>query len=350
MPLPVSDRVRALIGYVPGEQPTDARLVKLNTNENPYPPSPRVRSAIREAADGALNRYPSPLADALRVAAAEVYGVAPSQVLAGNGSDELLAICLRACATEGARVAYAMPSYSLYRTLAALAGAEAVEIEIEHVPPAGAFPIPEQLVAADAAVKFVCHPNSPFGCPVDLQRLAALCEHSRGLVVCDEAYVDFGAESALGLLSSHPNLLVLRTFSKSFSLAGVRLGLAFAAPELIAELLKVKDSYNVSRLALAAGVAALEDVAWMQSNVARVRGTRERVVGALRRGGYSVADSVANFVWLDCGSAGGRVTYERLRAASVLVRYFDQDRLRSGVRVTVGTDQEMDAFLAALLA
>jgi histidinol-phosphate aminotransferase len=345
---PVSERIRALVGYVPGEQPTDTRLIKLNTNENPYPPSPRVRAALRAAAEGALNRYPSPSGDALRKCAARVYGLAENQVLAGNGSDELLAICLRATVTEGAAVAYATPSYSLYRTLAALTGAAPIEVEIDAATESGTCPIPGGLVQAPAVVKFVCHPNSPFGVPVDLGRIAEICTNSRGLVVSDEAYVDFGAESALRLLPSHPNLVVLRSFSKSFSLAGLRLGLAFGAPELIRELAKVKDSYNVSRLALAAGVAALEDLEWMRSNVERIRATRERVVRTVRSRGYRVPDSAANFFWLDCAARGGRDVYEQLRRAGVLVRYFDQDRLRSGVRVTVGTDSEMDAFLAAL--
>ena len=348
MSTPVSRRIAALTGYVPGEQPTDVRLVKLNTNENPYPPSPRVRATLREAAGGDLNRYPSPLADALRDRAAAVYRLQPDQVIAGNGSDELLAICLRACTTEGSRVAYTMPSYSLYRTLAALAGAEAVEVQTPEIPPSESFVLPDEFVDVEAEVKFICHPNSPFGAPVDIERVAVVCEHTRGLVVCDEAYVDFGARSALPLLAEYPNLLILRTFSKSFSLAGLRLGLAFAAPELVAELVKVKDSYNVSRLSLAAGVAALEDVAWMEGNVAKIRATRTRVIEAVRSAGYTVPGTQANFFWLECRE-GGRAVYERLRAAGVLVRYFDQDRLRSGVRVTVGTDDEMDAFLRALL-
>jgi len=346
---PVSRRVAALKGYVPGEQPTDARLVKLNTNENPYPPSPHVRTALKEAAEGALNRYPTPLADALRERAAAVYGVTPEQVIAGNGSDELLAICLRACTTEGSRVAYTMPTYSLYRTLVAVAGARAIEIETSDVPPSTSFVLPDAFVDADAEVKFICHPNSPFGTPVDIERIATVCEQTSGLVVCDEAYVDFGGASALRLLPHHPNLLVLRTFSKSFSLAGLRLGLAFAAPGLVAELVKVKDSYNVSRLALAAGVAALADIAWMEANVARIRATRARVIDSVRAAGYTVPRTKANFFWLECGSTGGRAVYERLRAAGVLVRYFDEERLRSGVRVTVGTDEEMDVFLSALL-
>jgi histidinol-phosphate aminotransferase len=350
MTVRVSPRIARLQGYVPGEQPTDARLVKLNTNENPYPPSPRVRAALRAEADGALNRYPSPMGDALRAKAAEHYGVEPDCVLAGNGSDELLSMCLRACVCEGDRVAYAVPTYSLYRTLAAIAGAATVEVPVAELPPRATFPIPDALADAAAALTFVANPNSPYGAPTDLEALSRLCLRTPGVVVADEAYVDFAsaAASALVLLARHRNLVVLRTFSKSFSLAGLRLGLAFAAPDLIAELAKVKDSYNVSRLALAAGVAALDDAAWMHANARRLCATRDRVIAALRERGWSPCDSAANFFWLECGSAGGRATYARLREQGVLVRYFDDGPLRSGVRVTVGTDAEMDRFLEAV--
>jgi histidinol-phosphate aminotransferase len=346
-PLPISPRIAALAGYVPGEQPTDPRIVKLNTNENPYPPSPRVAEAIGAEAQR-LNRYPSPMADALRAAAADLYGVAPEQVLAGNGSDELLMICVRACASEGDAIAYATPTYSLYRTLAAVAGARSVEIPFADIAPATALPLPRELFDADAALVFVCNPNSPLGAPVALGEVSALCSRTRGLVVSDEAYVDFGGASALELLGRHRNLVVLRTLSKSFSLAGLRLGLAFGDAAVIAELAKVKDSYNVSRLAIAAGTAAIRDHAWMRANVARVVATRERVVAALGARGFGVVPSAANFFWMDCGAEGGRAVYERLRSRGVLVRFFDEDRLRGGVRISVGTDEEMDRLLAAL--
>jgi histidinol-phosphate aminotransferase len=350
VPVPVSERIARLSGYVPGEQPRDTRLVKLNTNENPYPPSPRVEEALARAAAGGLNRYPSPMADALRDAAAALYGIAPEQVLAGNGSDELLAMCMRACLTDGDRVAYAVPSYSLYRTLAALHGAQAIEVATAALPPRERFPIPDALASSGAKVIFVCNPNSPFGAPVARADIARLCASTDALVVSDEAYVDFGGESALAILAEHPNLIVLRTFSKSFSLAGLRLGLAFGSAPLMAELAKVKDSYNVSRLAIAAGVAALEDAAWMRANVERVCATRERVIAALRAAGHVVAPSAANFFWLECAGETGAQLLARLRAKSVLVRYFDEPRLRTGVRVTVGTDAEMDRFLEATLS
>ncbi len=331
MKIPVRKSVAGMSGYVPGEQPADGSLVKLNTNENPYPPSPRVAEAVTAEVAGAMNLYPRPMADELRSKAAEVYGLDPSQVLAGNGSDELLAIAVRAATVEGESLAFAEPTYSLYETLAAIAGAHVVALD-------------EQ-----ARVTFVCNPNSPTGAAVPRQEIEAIAGGSEGIVIADEAYVDFGADTAIPLLDSYSNLLVVRSFSKSFSLAGLRLGLAFGDSALIAELAKVKDSYNVSRLAVAAGVAALDDYAWMQANVARVKATRDRVVEELRGKGIRVADSQANFFWMECDGESGRSVHERLRAAGILVRYFDRSDLAAGVRVTVGTDEQMDAFVAALL-
>ncbi len=340
----VAPRIAALHGYVPGEQPSDAeRVIKLNTNENPYPPSPRVATAVADAASR-LALYPAPLADPLREAAAARYGVDPEQVLVGNGSDELLAICLRACACDGGSVAYPVPTYSLYATLASIEGARAIEVPMEP----GAD-LPEALLMSGADVIFLCSPNSPYGTPIRLNEIARAAERAPGLVVADEAYVDFGGESALELLVDHPNLLVLRSFSKSFSLAGLRLGLAFASAALIAELAKVKDSYNVSRLAIAGGVAALNDYEWMTGSVQKVARTRDRVIETLRARGYRIEDSRANFFWLDCGDDGGDVVSRRLRDRGILVRFFDTPVLRSGVRVTVGTDEDMDAFLGAML-
>lgn len=338
----VTNRVAALGGYTPGEQPNDGDgVVKLNTNENPYPPSPRVAQAVARECSR-LNLYPSPLADLLRSKAAERYRVSPDQVLAGNGSDELLAICLRACAGETGSVAYATPTYSLYSTLVAIAGARPAEIRGRDAE------VWEQLETADANVSIVCSPNSPSGEQADLERVRRLAARSDGLVLVDEAYVDFGGPSALELLADFENIAVLRSFSKAFSLAGVRLGLLFAHQSLIGELAKVKDSYNVSRLAIAAGVAALDDYAWMQANVARIVATRQRVIDQLRDAGHRPYDSGANFFWLDCAEEGGRGVYQRLRDSGVLVRYFDSDELRHGVRVTVGTDEDMDLFVTAL--
>ncbi|HXC52724.1 MAG TPA: histidinol-phosphate transaminase [Candidatus Limnocylindrales bacterium] len=335
----VSRRIRETAGYTPGEQPTDRSLIKLNTNENPYPCSPLIAEAIETEAHR-LNLYPSPMADMLRVRAAETYRVKPSQVLAGNGSDELLAILLRACTEPGEAIAYPVPTYSLYRVLANLEGVRAIEV------PADGNPIPRALAEAPSRVTFLSTPNSPTGLALPLDAIAEFARNVSGVVVADEAYVDFGGASALAILADHPNLVVTRSFSKSFSLAGLRLGLLFAHEDFAAELAKVKDSYNVSRLAIAAGVAALEDIGWMQNNVARIRATRVRVTAALRRAGYTLEDSQANFLWVDCtAKGGGRGVYEKLRDSSVLVRFFEGDGLAAGIRVSIGTDDEMDKFL-----
>jgi histidinol-phosphate aminotransferase len=338
----VRARIRSLAGYTPGEQPAaGSRLIKLNTNENPYPASPAVARAVEESITR-LHLYPEPLADGLRRRAAERFGVRPQNVLVGNGSDEILALCFKACAGPGDRVAYPVPTYSLYRTLADLAECQAVEASARD------GEVPTELLEADARITFLCTPNSPLGYEIPLDQVRRVAAATRGLVVVDEAYVDFGGTTALSLLEELENLLVLRTLSKSYSLAGARIGLAFARPELIVELCKVKDSYNVSRLAQAAGMAALEDSGWMEANVTRVRLTRERVRQELIRLGFRVPPSAANFLWVDCGANGGERVYRSLRERGVLARYFDAPGLRNGIRVTVGSDDDMDRFLTAI--
>ena len=282
------------------------------------------------------------MSDGVRRRAAELYGVAPENVVVGNGSDEILALCFKACAADGGRVAFPTPTYSLYRTLAELAGVEIVDAEAldGRVPPA--------VVDADADITFLCTPNSPLGHEIPTEEVETVAKKARGLVVVDEAYVDFGGKTALPLIAKHDNVLVLRTLSKSYSLAGARIGLAFGESELIREIAKVKDSYNVSRLAQAVAGAALADPGWMQANVRRVIATRERVSTELRTMGFRVLPSSANFFWMDCSPFGGRSVYEALRRRGVLVRFFDTPSLASGVRVSVGTDDDMGRFLTAV--
>jgi histidinol-phosphate aminotransferase len=338
----VSDRIRALDGYAPGEQPsTDARVIKLNTNENPYQASPKVARAVEESLSQ-LHLYPDPMSDRLRRAAASLYGVRPENILVGNGSDELLSLSFRACTPDGGRVAFPVPTYSLYRTLAEIAGCEVVTA------PSLEGRVPPELIDADADIVFLCTPNSPLGYEITMSELENVAEHAAGLVVIDEAYVDFGGTTALRLVDRFDNVLVLRTLSKSFSLAGARVGLAFGEVDLIRELTKVKDSYNVSRLAQAAGQAALEDPDWMESNARRVVATRARVAAALGALGFFVRQSAGNFLWVECGASSGRAVYEGLRDRGILVRYFDAPPLSSGVRVSIGTDPDMDRFLTAI--
>jgi histidinol-phosphate aminotransferase len=351
MPKPAKDvpldfirpAVRAMQGYVPGEQPQDGGYIKLNTNENPYPPSPRVREAIARCATDDVRLYPDPLANALRDAAAAHYDLTRDHLLAGNGSDELLAIVLRACAGEGDRVAYPTPTYSLYDTLVAIAGATPV-----RVPFGGNFALPAGLADAGARVTFVCNPNAPSGTFVAVDELAALSEQVAGLLVIDEAYVDFAGDTALRLVRERPNVLVLRTLSKSYSLAGMRVGLACGVPALIAELGKVKDSYNLSRVSIAAGAAALADDDVMREHVRRVCATRARLSEGLRARGYQVPASQANFVLARRAGREQRSVYEALKQRRILVRYFATPELHDALRITVGTDDEIDALLRAM--
>ena len=349
---PVLDRIAAMPGYEPGEQPRGAGLVKLNTNENPYPPSPRAVDAARAALEGGLNLYPDPSSTVLREAASACYGVPVDNVVAGNGSDEVLAMALRACVGQGGRVVYTTPTYSLYATLAATIGARTRELawpeQLSDEDSGDGVPEGLAEAATDADLCFVCSPNSPSGRAVSPEAIAGLARASRGLVLADEAYIDFGSGSAIELIGEHDNLLVTRSLSKSYSLAGMRLGLGLGQAGLIDALVKTKDSYNVSRVSAVTGQAALEDQKWMRANAERVIDTRERVTAELRARGRRVPASAANFFWLDCGREGGRLVFERLRESGVLVRYFDNEMLGGGVRVSVGTDEQMDRFLEAV--
>jgi len=339
----VRQAIRDIPGYTPGEQPTAAGIVKLNTNENPYPPSPRVAEAIVAAVRDPLQRYPDPLATDVRRRAAARYGVGIEQVLVGNGSDELLSLVMRACVERGTRVAYPVPTYSLYDTL--VAQQEGVAVRVPH---GENWSFPRALLEAHAAVTCICRPNSPSGTAVPLGDVEACAEHTKGLVVVDEAYADFGEDSALSLVARRDNVVVLRSFSKSFSLAGLRIGLAIGPSEFIDVLARIKDSYNVNRISLAAAAAALDDYEWMQRNVARIRATRERLTSSLRALGFAVPPSQANFVFARRPGRDLEPVYLGLRSRGVLVRYFATPELRDGLRISVGSDAETDLLLKAL--
>jgi histidinol-phosphate aminotransferase len=320
-------------------------LIKLNTNENPYPPSPRVQAAIVKAAGASLRLYPPPRADELISAAARVYRIPREMIVAGNGSDELLAMLFRAVLTRGDKVAYALPTYLLYDTLAAIQ-----EARVAAVPLGPGFAQPLAALAAErAALTIVCNPNSPCGslaAPAQLDKLAG--ELDGRLLVIDEAYVDFAASHALALVKRHSNLVVLRSFSKSFSLAGMRIGLGFAQPPIIQQMLKVKDSYNLSRLAVSAGAAALADIGWMRRNVERIKDVRAMTEKRLREMGFEVPPSQANFVLARIkGHDMGRVA-AGLRHRRILVRHFPHSVLRDALRISIGTQSEMETLFKAL--
>ncbi len=331
-------------GYVPGEQPQEPGFIKLNTNENPYPPSPLVRRAILSGAGDSLRLYPDPDAARLRRRAAAVYGFDLPQVIAGNGSDDLLAMIARAFIGEGDALCCPTPTYTLYDTLVRIQGGR-----VSGVPYPDDYALPAGLARRGAPVTVVANPNSPSGTAVPVAALADLADRVRGVLVVDEAYADFAEETALSLARERENVVVLRTFSKSFSLAGMRIGLGFAHPRLVAGLNKVKDSYNLSRLSLAAGEAALQDIGWMEENVSRIRRTRSALAAALPALGFLPFPSQSNFVMARrAGGRSARPVYEELKSRKILVRYFDTPRLRDSLRITVGTDAEIAALLDAL--
>ena len=334
---PVVERMH---GYVPGEQPRGTSVVKLNTNENPYPPAPGVVAAVAACASEELRRYPDPMATPLREAAARVYGVAPEQVLVGNGSDEILTMIMRAMVGVGDVVVYPEPTYSLYDTLVTIQEGRSLTLPFPDD-----FTLPPALADTAGRLLIICNPNSPSGTFTPVDAIEELARGRDGVVLVDEAYVDFAPASALPLVARYDNVLVLRTFSKSFSLAGMRIGLAFGQPALIAELAKVKDSYNVNRVAIAAGVAALEDYAWMQRNVARIVATRARLSEGLRALGYEVLPSAANFVLARRRGEDQAPVQAALRARGVLVRHFPTARLADALRISVGTDAEIERLL-----
>ena len=334
-----------LAAYVPGEQPPgDADIVKLNTNENPYPPSPRALAALAGVGAEGLRRYPHPLADTFRQSAADVLGVEPDWILAGNGSDDLLTMLFRAVTGAGRPVAYPAPTYVLYRTLAAIQGAPVVEVPFdeEYVLPVDA------LAAAGAALTLVANPNSPSGTAATPDQLASLADRTTGVLAVDEAYVAFAGASALDLVRRHGHVIVLRTLSKSHGLAGLRLGYGIAHPDLLSGLSRVKDSYNVDAVAAAVGAAAIRDVAYTRETVERIRATRTRLGEALAARGFRVWPSEANFVLARPADGNARRIYEDLKRRGVLVRYFAEPGLADKLRITVGTEEQTTRLLSCL--
>jgi histidinol-phosphate aminotransferase len=344
-----------IAGYTPGEQPQDGGWVKLNTNENPYPPSPQVVEAIMQAAQGRLNLYPDPLATKFRKAAAEVFQVDPEWILPANGSDENLTIITRSFADTDDLVAYPYPSYILYETLADLQGARHARLLLKpdwswDLEANGSF---LQLTK----ILFVPNPNSPSGNLWSDEEILAIVPE-RGVLVLDEAYRDFADRPHRAELLHSPageRIIITRSFSKSYSLAGIRFGFAVAHPDLIAGMRKVKDSYNCDAVSIAAATAAIQDQAWMEQNAAKIRATRSRLTETLTSLGFHVVPSQANFVWTTHPTGEHRRIYEALKSKKILIRYMKfpgvpwaKGETLDGLRITIGTDGEIDQLLVNL--
>jgi histidinol-phosphate aminotransferase len=345
--IPLRPTIAAMKGYVPGYQPPDiASWIKLNTNENPYPPSPEVVKAIlaEVGADGAtLRTYPSASSQALREAAGELYGFDPSWVIMANGSDELLNNLIRAFAGEGEEIAYVNPSYSYYVTLAEVQGARVRTFGLTDDFRVAGFPD-----RYEGKLFFLTSPNAPLGFVFPLEYVEELASRCDGMLVVDEAYADFSGGTALELVKRHENVVVTRTLSKSYALAGMRLGLAVARPAVIVALDKIRDHYNLDRLAQAACLASLKDQAYFCESVRKVCETREWFSAQLRSLGYGVIPSLTNFVFASPPDRNGQRVYQGLYDRKILVRHFSDPALSHGLRISIGTREEMEKTLAAL--
>lgn len=343
------DYVRKVVPYTPGEQPKNLNVVKLNTNENPYPPSPRVREALLSVTDDSLRRYPDPAASALTDAIAARYGVSSDQVFVGVGSDDVLAMCFLTFFNSELPILFPDISYSFYEVWADL-----FRIPYRKQKLNDAFEIdPEDYFRENGGIIFP-NPNAPTGILMGKDRIEAILQKNPGsLVIVDEAYIDFAPEgsSALSLLPEYENLLVVQTFSKSRSLAGVRIGYAIGSKKLIRYLSDCKysfNSYTMNQAALAAGKAAAEDAPYYQECCRKVRATRERTKAVLSEMGFSFADSQANFLFVTHRSVPARQLFRDLRKAGIIVRYFDSPRIDNYLRITIGTDAQMDVLFGFL--
>jgi histidinol-phosphate aminotransferase len=341
----VRPHIARMAGYVPGEQPQGGGFIKLNTNENPYPPSPRVKQALSEAISDRLRLYPDPMATEFRRVVAELHGVEPDMVLAGNGSDDLLTILIRAFIGPGDLAGFPSPSYLLYSTLVALQDGRSLV-----VPYSGDWTLPRNtLTVPGLKLFFLANPDSPSGTALNRDQIAELDDSLDCPLVVDEAYADFAdpRHHALPLLEDHPNVIVTRSFSKGYSLAGIRLGYLIARADIVAQLVKVKDSYNCDMLSQIAGAAGLRDQDYLAVTRTQIVATRGRLTTALRSMGYKVPESQANFVWAT-GGPPARETFERLKDHKILVRLMTYPECPEGLRISIGTDAEIDRLLETL--
>jgi histidinol-phosphate aminotransferase len=337
--------VREMEGYSPGEQPAEGqRVVKLNTNENPFAPSEKVMAAVAGISAETLRRYPNATADVFRDAAAKLHNLTRQHIIAGNGSDDILTIATRCCIGPGGKLAFPEPTYSLYTVLAQLEQAKTAAVPWERD---WSLPI-DGLLAAGADAIYLANPNAPSGTFVAPAAVAELAKGFRGLLLIDEAYVDFAEDHCVPLVQQFANVVVTRSLSKAYSLAGLRLGYAIAHPALIAQMMKVKDSYNCDAVAMAAGAAALEDQAYARSTWENVKSERARVSAELAQMGWAVLPSQANFILATVPGGRAKEMYLGLKNQGILVRYFDLPGLHDKLRITIGQSNENNALLAGV--
>ena len=334
--------VQKMTAYTPGEQPKVKGLIKLNTNENPYPPSPKVFQAVRKFEAGDLRLYPDPVSGELREAIARYHGCDIDQVFVGNGSDEVLALCTRAFVEPSGAIGYFEPSYSLYPVLAAIQDVKTNPVRLSKD---FSWTMPK---GYRASLFFLANPNAPTSVQYPAKTVRDFCRRFKGVVLIDEAYADFARENNMQLALTLKNVLVARTFSKSFSLAGLRLGYMVGSKDLIAAIYKIKDSYNLNRLTQRVALAAMHDIGHMRMNVAKIKATREMTLWHLVDRGFTVMPSETNFLWAKPPRIPAAILFKKLRERKILVRYFPGRPTGDYLRISVGTNREMAALIKAL--
>ena len=343
------DNIEKMKGYEPGYQPKSLEVIKLNTNENPYPPSPSVIEVIRNVEAENLRRYPDPTANIFREEAAKINGVEADWIMCCNGGDELLKMAFSAFCDRRRPVTYPVPTYSLYPVLANIQNCRAVEVPFDKE-----FNLPARLSRVKAALTIVCNPNAPSGTLVAAEELAELAGEIKGVLLIDEAYVDFAERNCVGLVRQFANVIILRSLSKGYSLAGLRFGYAIARPEMIQGLLKVKDSYNADAISIAAATAAIKDQQYFRETVNKVKAERKRLTEQLRGLGFEMPESSSNFVFVEHPSTSSgqarraKEIYDKLVQQNIYVRYWDLAGIENKLRISVGTKEQNDKLLAAL--
>jgi len=339
------ENIEKMAGYVPGFQPKTSDVIKLNTNENPYTPSPAVLNVIHNLSGEQLRKYPDTLGGMAREAAAKLNGVSPEYIMCTNGGDELLSIAVRAFCDEHRPLAYPVPTYSLYPVLAEIQNAKAIELPFD-----AEFNLPSALAKTDAALTIVCNPNAPSGSFTSVDELASLADELKGksVLLIDEAYIDFAPANCAALVKKFDNVIILRSLSKGYSLAGLRFGYAIAQPKLIEGLLKLKDSYNTDAVAIAVATVALNDQKYFRANVEKVMAERKRLTSELRKLRLAVPDSSSNFVWAKCSRPSAETVYNKLVERNIYVRFWNSPGIKDNLRISIGTPEQNDKLLAAL--
>lgn len=341
----IADNIASMAGYTPGEQPKGGRIVKLNTNENPFPPSPLVERALKEFDYSSLNRYPDPNSTGLAALIARTYGAKAENVFAGNGSDEVLALATRCFVGAGGSIGSFRPSYSLYPVLAEIRGVQTVFAPLGE---GFAWRRPAKDFTPD--LFFLTNPNAPTGVIYPRGEIISFARDFEGVVLVDEAYADFALSTMADYAASpeNRNLIVSRTLSKSFSLAGLRFGYAIGPAPLIEAMYKAKDSYNVDAITQALAYGAISDVAHMEENTRKIIREREYVAGKLKEMGWSATDSRANFVFARPPKGNAAEIFASLKAKNIFVRHFPSPETKEYLRITIGTREENNLFLAAV--